>query len=240
MKRSGEVVLVSQHGECRTGRPSDAEVATLRRRWLNPDAAAGPSWAPSHSSHTSGSACAQNLASSSRRAESVTAFRAWSREVEDSRSSGRLFCETQPASHLVDLPGTSRASQMPRSYVFPAAVAPSVAGGVCIAVFPWWAWFSHEREALSNGPRNSALSRSEAAQNPGFAVKLDQKIPFHLFCHWNVPAEHLDATSSLPYSCPLISDAQDFGHANGECRRTISFSERFEQKELIKEVAVDK
>ena len=100
--------------------------------------------------------------------------------------------------------------------------------------------FSHEREALSNGPRNSAYRGVKATQNAGFAVKLNQEIPFHLFCHWNVPAEHFDTASSLPYPCPFISDAQDFGHANGERWGTISFSERFEQKELVKEVAADK
>ena len=100
--------------------------------------------------------------------------------------------------------------------------------------------FSHEREALSNWPRNSHLSRSEATQNPGFAIKLNYEIPFHLFCDWHIPAEHFDTASSLPYACPFVSNAHDFGHANGECRRTISFSERFEQKELIKEVAVGK
>ena len=100
--------------------------------------------------------------------------------------------------------------------------------------------FSHERKPLSNGPRNSASSRTEATQNACFAVKLNQKIPFHLFCHWNVPGEHLDAASSLPYPSPFISDAQDFGHANGERWGTISFSKRFEQKDLVKEVSVDK
>jgi hypothetical protein len=90
--------------------------------------------------------------------------------------------------------------------------------------------FSHEREALSNRPRNSHLSRSETTQNPGFAVKLNQKVSFHLFCHWNVPAERFDAASSLTYTDPFISDAQDFGHANGERWGAISFSKRFEQK----------
>jgi hypothetical protein len=33
------------------------------------------------------------------------------------------------------------------------------------------------------------LSRSKATQNPGLAVKLNQEISFHLFCHWNVPTE---------------------------------------------------
>src|SRR6266478_3691146 len=97
--------------------------------------------------------------------------------------------------------------------------------------------FSHEREALSSRPRNSALSRSKATQNPGFAVKLNQKISFHLFCHRNVPAECFDAASSLPYPYPFVSDAQDFGHANGEHRGAISFSKRFEPKQLFLEMA---
>src|SRR5271154_1320971 len=99
--------------------------------------------------------------------------------------------------------------------------------------------FSHEREALSNRPRNSHLSRSETTQNPGFAVKLNQKISFHLFCHRNVPAECFDAASSLPNPYPFVPDAQDFGHANGEHWRTISFSKRFEQEELFIEMAPD-
>jgi hypothetical protein len=90
--------------------------------------------------------------------------------------------------------------------------------------------FSNEREALSNRPRNSALPRSETTQNPGFAVKLNQKISFHLFCHRNVPAECFDAASSLPDPYPFISEAQDLGQSNGEHWRTISFSKRFEQK----------
>ena len=100
--------------------------------------------------------------------------------------------------------------------------------------------FSHEGQALSNRPGNSALSRSEATQNPGLAVKLNQEIPFHLFCHWNVPAECFDAASSLTYPDPFVSDAQDFGHSNGERWRPIAFSERFEQKKLVKEATVDK
>src|ERR1700730_13848441 len=97
--------------------------------------------------------------------------------------------------------------------------------------------FSHEREALSNRPRNSALSASKPTQNPGLAVKLNQEIPFHLFCHWNVPAECFDAASSLTYPDPFVSDAQDFGHSNGERWGTISFSERFEQKQMFFEMA---
>src|SRR2546430_190394 len=88
--------------------------------------------------------------------------------------------------------------------------------------------FSHERVALSNRPRNSALSRSKATQNPGLAVKLNQEISIHLFCHWNVPTECFDTASSLPYSDPFVSDAQDFGHRNGEHWGAISFSKRFE------------
>jgi hypothetical protein len=97
--------------------------------------------------------------------------------------------------------------------------------------------FSHERKALSNRPRNAHLSRSETTQNPGFAVKLNQKISFHLFCHRNVPAECFDAASPLPYPYPFISDTQDFGQANGERWRTIAFSERFEQKQMFLEMA---
>jgi hypothetical protein len=100
--------------------------------------------------------------------------------------------------------------------------------------------FSHEREALSNGPRNSASSRTEATQNACFAVKLNQKIPFHLFCHWNVPAEHLEAASSLPYPYPFVSGAQNFGHAYGERWRAIPFSERFEQQQMFIKMVPDK
>src|SRR5258705_1507980 len=99
--------------------------------------------------------------------------------------------------------------------------------------------FSHEREALSNRPRNSHLSRSETTQNPGFAIKLNQKISFHSFCHRNVPAERFDAASSLPNPYPFVSKAQDFGHANGECWGAIPFPERLEQKQMFIEMAPD-
>jgi hypothetical protein len=99
--------------------------------------------------------------------------------------------------------------------------------------------FSHEREALSNRHRNWHLSRSETTQNPGFAVKFNQKSSFYLFCHRDVPAERFDTASSLANPYPFVPDAQDFGHANGECWRTISFSKRFEQKELFIEMAPD-
>jgi hypothetical protein len=97
--------------------------------------------------------------------------------------------------------------------------------------------FSHEKEALSNWLGNSALSRSETTQNPGLAVKLNEEISFHLFCHWKVPAECLDAAPSLAYSYPFVSDAQNFGHAYGERWGTISFSKWFEQKQLFLEMA---
>src|SRR5437899_1970626 len=100
--------------------------------------------------------------------------------------------------------------------------------------------FSHEREALSNRPRKLGSSRSKTTQNPRLAVKLNQEISFHLFGDWNVPAKCFDAASPLPYPDPLVSDAKDFSHANGEYWRTISFSKRFEQKELFFEVAAKK
>jgi len=80
----------------------------------------------------------------------------------------------------------------------------------------------------------------KGTQNAGFTVKLNQEIPFHLFCDWHVPAEHFDTASSLPYPCPFVSNAQDFGHANRERWGTIPFSERFEQEELLKEVAAER
>ena len=46
------------------------------------------------------------------------------------RAGSGSLCETQPASHLVDLLRPPRASQMPQSYVSPAAAAPSVAGWI--------------------------------------------------------------------------------------------------------------
>jgi hypothetical protein len=83
----------------------------------------------------------------------------------------------------------------------------------------------------------SLLARSETTQNPGLAVKLNQELPSHLFCHRNVPAECFDAATSLPYPYPFVSDAQDFGHSNGERRGAILFSKRFEQKQLFIEGA---
>jgi hypothetical protein len=83
----------------------------------------------------------------------------------------------------------------------------------------------------------SLLARSETTQNPGFAVKLNQELPSHLFCHRNVPAECFDAATSLPYPYPFVSDAQDFGHSNGEPWGAIPFSKRFEQKQLFFEIA---
>src|ERR1700740_715159 len=107
------------------------------------------------------------------------------------------------------------------------------------AFSPLMGLFSHEREALSNELRNLALSGSEATQNSCLAVKLNQEISFHVFCYWNVPAECLDAASSLPYPDPSVSDAHDFGHANRERWGTISFSKRFEQKQMFIEMAPD-
>ena len=44
---------------------------------------------------------------------------------------------------------------------------------------------------------------SAPTRNAGFAVKLDDEVPFHLFCDWDVPAEYFDTASSLPYPEPF-------------------------------------
>ena len=109
------------------------------------------------------------------------------------------------------------------------------------ACFP----MNSETPVQTGWPRNSASSRRlKPRKMRVLPVKLNQKIPFHLFCHWNVPAV-TPSTLLLPspYPSPFISDAQALRPMRIE-KRTLGddslLTKRFEQKDLVKEVSVDR